>query len=228
MKIINHFDYPEISRTTHQDGSRFYVCPKTGEHLPSVTTVLSATANKEGLRLWEEFVGKKKADAVREEALLLGTLMHTHLENHVQGIPRPRGNLPIRMLAERMANKIIEKFMPHVDEVWGMEVALYFPHLYAGTTDLVGVFKGEPAIMDYKTAKNIRTRSQFEDYFLQMAAYAIAHNEVYNTDIRKGVVVMVSRDLEYMEFDLSNREYEKAVDDFLLRYDQFLTKSVAA
>lgn len=228
MKIVQHFDYPEISRVTHENGARYYVCPQTGEHLSSVTTILSATADKEDLRLWEEFVGKKKADAIREEALVLGTLMHTHLENYVQGIPRPRGNLPIRMMAERMANKVIERFMPNVDEIWGMEVALYYPHLYAGTTDLVGVYKGQPAIMDYKTAKKIRTRDQIGDYFLQMAAYATAHNEIYGTDIKKGVVVMVTRDLEYAEFDLSNAAYEKSVDDFLLRYEAFLSKKEAA
>lgn len=222
------FDYPALERVTAEDGTRHYTCPVTHSPLPSVTTILSATADKTGLLMWEEFVGKKKADRVREEALALGTLMHTHLENYIQGVDRPRGNNLIRQMAERMANRIIERGLPAVNEVWGMEVAMYFPGVYAGTTDLVGLHDGVPAIMDHKTAKKLRTWEQVSDYGDQLGAYALAHNEVYGTNIRKGVIFMVDRELGFQKFEVEGIQLERHKDNFLRRLDTYLTKAAAA
>lgn len=225
MLISKLYDYPALSRTTHPDGTRFYTCPETARPLPSVTTVLSKTADKTALHLWEEHVGAKRAQKERDEATALGTLMHTHLEHHVQGLERPGGNNLIRQMARRMSDRIIESGLVHVDEVWGMEVPLYFPGLYAGTTDLVGVYRGRPAIMDYKTAKKMRTRSMIHDYFDQMVAYSLAHNETHGSDIQTGVVFMVSRDLRFEQFVLEGEEFERHKLSFLHRLDAFYAEN---
>lgn len=228
MLLNKRFEYPVLSRVTNEDGTRFYTDPTSGHPLPSVTTVLAGTSDKSAIKVWEEFVGKKKADEVRKQATDLGTLMHTHVENFVMGIPRPRGNNLIRQQAERMADQIIEKGMANVNEVWGQEVGMYFPGLYAGTTDLVGVHQGAEAIMDHKSAKKMRSRDMIEDYFCQLAAYGLAHNEVYGTSIRKGVIFMVDRELNFKEFVLEGAEWQKYTDTFLSRYEAYLASQAAA
>jgi genome maintenance exonuclease 1 len=227
MKINRCFDYPELSRVTNADGTRFYTDPVTSEPLPSVTTVLSGTSDKAGIEAWKAFVGEAKAEKIKKEATDLGSLMHLHIENFVMGVPRPRGNNLIRVQAERMADQIITKGMCDVDEVWGQEVGMYMPSLYAGTTDLVGLHCGSPAIMDHKSAKKMRTRDMIEDYFCQMAAYALAHNEVYGTSIRKGVIFMVDRELNYQPFIIEGLEFDRYTTIFLDRFETYLTKQAA-
>lgn len=196
-----------MDRTTHNDGTRFYICPDTGAHLPSVTTILSATGDKTSLLEWRDWVGDEKADRIRDEACAIGTLMHTHLENYILGAPRPRGNNLIRKLSEGMADVVIEQGLPNVDEVWGLEVALHFPELYAGTSDIIGVYKGKPAIMDYKTTKKMKSRSKIDDYMQQGCAYALAHNLLFDTNISTVVIFMASRDFQFETFVLEGNEF---------------------
>lgn len=221
------YSYPILDRQTREDGVRHYVTPE-GERLSSVTTILSATANKEHLKLWEEWVGTKKANEIRQEAANLGTLMHENLEAYLEDRERPRGNNLIRQMARRMADVIIHKGFPKVDEIWGIEAPLYFPGLYAGTTDLVGVYEGEPAIMDYKTAKKIRKRNQIGDYFCQSCAYALAANYHYDMNIKKIVIFMVSRDLSFETFVVKGDEFSRACDEWQERIKQYENASIAA
>jgi len=221
MKLNYKFTYEKLDRVTNADGTRYYVEPKTRLALPSVTTILSATADKTGIALWEEFVGPKKAKKEKDYATALGTLVHTHIEKYILGDERPGGNNIIRVQSKLMSDQIINRGLSQVDEVWGQEVALYFPGFYAGTTDLVGVHQGEEAIMDHKTAKKMRSRDMIEDYFCQMAAYALAHNEVYGTNIRKGVIFMVDRQLQFSEFILGPLEMERYTNRFLERAEVY-------
>jgi genome maintenance exonuclease 1 len=123
-----------------------------------------------------------------------------------------------------MADTIIKNAFPDIDEVWGIEAKLYFPELYAGTSDLVGIYKGKPAIMDYKTAKKIRTLDQITDYMCQGSAYALAHNYHYGTDITQIAIFMVSRDLSYKTFEISGNEYHKYADEWRRRLEEYETK----
>ena len=107
-----------------------------------------------------------------------------------------------------MAQQIIDNGLVYVDEVWGIEQALYFPKLYSGTTDLVGVYKGEPAIMDFKQSNKPKKLEYVDDYFMQLTAYRLAHNEVYGTDIKRGVIFVCTRDEMYQQFDLDESNYK--------------------
>lgn len=221
IPINRLYHYREIERVTAPNGFRHYVCPDTGEKLPSVTTILDKTADKQHLIEWRERVGEEAAERIKKEATGLGGLMHTHLENWVQGIARPGGTNLVRQMASRMADVIIKRGLPAVEEVWGMEVALHFPYLYAGTTDLVGVWNGKPAIMDYKTAKKLRTRDQIVDYFNQGVAYCLAHNWQFDTDIKTVVIFMVDRDCNFREFVLEGGEFNRTCDQWQERLDVF-------
>ena len=209
------FNYKKINRET-LDGRRYYVTP-TGERVPSVTTILDRTKPAEArqaLAEWRKRVGEDRAQQITTEAANRGTRMHKWLENYVQtGDAGTPGTHPESQRSHRMAMKIIESGFKNVSEVWGNEVPLYFPELYAGTTDCVGVHGGEEAILDFKQTNKPKRREWIDDYFLQLTAYALAHNEVHGTKIRKGVVMMSVRpadesEPEYQEFVLEPKDFD--------------------
>lgn len=220
MLIKRCFDYPDIERVTLESGARYYVCPDSQKKLASVTTILSATSDKD-FSAWEARVGKKKADQERKYGTDLGSLVHTHMECHMLNEDRPGGNNLIRVEAKRMADVMIERAMPLVGEVWGIETPLYMPELYAGTTDVVGIYAGKPSIMDFKTAKKLRKLEDIMDYRDQLSAYMACHNEKYGTAIDQGVIFMVSRDLKFEIFLFDENEMSRGFDSFLTRVERY-------
>lgn len=225
MYINNLFKYRPMERETLPSGVRYYVCPDTGNKLPSVTTVLDATGDKKALLEWKKRVGEVKAEKEKVEASKLGSLMHEHLECHVLEMERPAGNNYARVMARKMADLVIDNGLVNVDEVWGSEIALYYPQLFAGTTDLIGIHKGVPTIMDFKTTKKMKKREHIDNYFCQLTAYALAHNHLYGTNIETGVIFMASREFTYQEFVLKGDEFHAKKDQFLDRLGQFLDRS---
>ena len=67
-----------------------------------------------------------------------------------------------------------------------------------------------------KTAKKIKRKDWIEDYFLQGAAYANAHNVMYETNIDSIAILMVDRDLLFKEFLVEKKEF----DSFTGRWKQ--------
>lgn len=218
-QIVKRYPYFTLDRETNAAGERMYSTPDGP--MPSVTTVLSATADTAGLDAWRQFVGEAKANQIRDEATGLGSLMHEHLECHIQEIERPRGTNLVRQMARNMADTIIKRGLVHVDEVWGFEIPLYFPHLYAGTADLLGTWNGAQAIMDYKTTNKMKTKDQLVDYGCQLAAYAKAHNHLFGTKIETGVIFMVSRDLKFAEYSFEGSEFQDCLDNWDKRVAEF-------
>ena len=205
--IKNKYDYQEIKKKS-VEGKRLYACPD-GNAVASVTTILDATKDKTHLIAWRKRVGEQKAKEVVTEASGVGTRMHKYLEDYVEsGNWGKPGSNPYAKQAHNMAKQIKDNVMDHV-EIWGSEVQLYHPKIYAGTTDLVGTNKGQPAIMDFKQTNKPKKEEWVEDYYLQLTAYALAHNELYGTDIKEGHVFMCSRDLQYQQFDLLPDDFAK-------------------
>jgi genome maintenance exonuclease 1 len=199
---------------------RVYLTPD-GESLPSVTTILSATKDMTHLNEWRDRIGHAKAQQITTEAAGVGTAMHANLERFVIGEQRQPGNAPVHVQANKMADVIIENGLSKVSEVWAMEQSLYFPGLFSGTTDLVGVYNGEPAICDHKQTNKPKKAEWVEDYYLQLVAYAEAHNEVYKTNIRRGVIFMCSRAFEYQQFDLTPENYNKYQDMWFTKVEEY-------
>ena len=223
MYIPNKYNYVSINRETI-NGERRYATPD-GEKLPSVTTILSATAHKEKLQKlqeWRNRVGAKKAQEITTEAAGRGTRMHKWIEDYIKtgqiGTP---GSNPYSIQSHKMAETIIYQGLSKCNEFWGTEVPLYFPKIYAGTTDLVGVHDGDEAIMDHKQSNKLKKREWIEDYFLQLAAYANAHNEVHGTKIRKGVIFMCTADNIYQEFIVEGNEFDEWSDKWFRRLEQY-------
>ena len=219
--VTEKFTYERLKRV-EVEGKRRYAAPG-GPPVASVTTILDATKDKTHLIQWRKRVGEKKAQEIVTEAAGVGTRMHKYLEDYIEfgEWPEPGSN-PYAKQAHMMATQIKENAMVHVDEIWGSEVPLYVPGIYAGTTDLVGTYKGQPCIMDFKQTNKPKKEEWVYDYFLQLTAYAIAHNEVHGTDIREGHVFMCSRAGEYQQFDIWPDEFDDWKEEWWKRvYDYY-------
>lgn len=224
MTLINNkFIYEKLKRV-EVNGKRRYETPG-GPPVASVTTILSETKDKTHLIEWRKRVGEQKAQEITTEAAGVGTRMHKYLEDYIDTGEWPTaGSNPYAQQAHNMATVIKVHAMDDVDEIWGSEVPLYIPQMYAGTTDLVGVYKGQPCIMDFKQTNKPKKKEWVEDYYLQMTAYALAHNEIHGTNIREGHVFMCSRALEYQQFDLWPDEFDDWSNKWWDRVYQYYEK----
>ena len=216
------YEYVDLSRETSET-ERVYLNGE--ERLYSVTTILSKTRpENDSLQKWRERVGEEEAERIRTEAAARGTEMHSILERQLR-----EGSLwdyypdtPEKKRAYKMACVIMDQGFPSIDQIYGCEVSLYYPGKYAGTADVIGKHLGEEAIMDFKQTNTPKRRRKYLwDYFQQLAAYALAHNELFGTKIKKGVIMMCSVDCFYQEFVLEGYEFERAVDAWNERLERF-------
>jgi len=220
MKRNSSYRYPRTVREM-VEGQRHYILNE--EKLPSVTTILSATQSaekRESLAKWRLRVGEETATRIVDSAAVRGTAMHKILEKYVLG----EGYLDettVGKQAHNMALQVIQSGLSNITEYYGTECTLYYPGLYAGQTDLVAIHKGEDAIIDFKQTNKPKKREWIEDYCLQLAAYAMAHNFIYKTKITKGVVMMCSKDNYYQEFVIEGAEFQKYKHNFLRRVDEY-------
>ena len=224
MKRNNKYIYPKTVRET-LDGIRHYNI-NDKEKLPSVTTILKATESQEkqdSLAAWRARVGEETAAKITEESSSRGTAMHKILEKYIL----EEGYLDLTNVgkqAHNMAIRVIEQGLCNLTEYYGTECTLYYPGRYAGQTDLVAVHKGSDAIIDFKQTNKPKREEWIGDYFLQLGAYAMAHNFVYKTKITKGVVMMCSKDNYYQEFVVEGTKFQQYQHDFLRRVNEYYQK----
>ena len=219
LKITSPYPYQEFKRKS-VNGKRLYENPY-GDPVPSVTTILDKTKPKEkreALNRWKKRVGEANAQRIVAEASDNGSRMHAILEYWVKN-ETYTGETTI--LSETMANIIKENVRSDIDEVWGSEVNLCYPQLYAGTTDLVGVYKGKPTIMDFKQTNKPKKREWIDDYFMQGAAYALAHNELYETKIESIAIFMCSREGQFQLFEVDQKEFTDWETKWATRLQEF-------
>ena len=220
MKLDFKYKYPKSMREVIK-GKRHYAINQ--DKLPSVTTILSATQSADkaaSLAAWRKRVGEDSATRIVDSAGARGTAMHKILEEYIKG----DGYMDLTTVgqeAHNMAKVVIEKGLCNVSEIYGLEATLYYPGLYAGATDLVALHKGDIAICDFKQTNKPKKREWIEDYCVQLAAYIMAHNYVYKTEIQKGVIMMCSKDNYYQEFIIQGLEMRKYQHEFLKRVDQY-------
>jgi len=221
MKLNSLYQYPTSTRALIK-GQRHYDVAQ--EKLPSVTTILAATQSEEkkkSLAAWKERVGANEAERIKDQAASRGTVMHHILEGWL--LDKPHVDLtPVGQQAEKMAYQIWKDGLKdRLKEFWGLEVTLYYPGLYAGATDVVGVYDGAESIVDFKQSNKPKRKEWIGDYLLQLAAYALAHNEVYGTQINKGVNLICTKDNYFQEFVFEGNEFRQAKFDWLRRVDQY-------
>lgn len=219
INLVRRYKYERLTRQDNPAGRRYV--NRHGEHLPSVTTILDKTKDKSKLIEWINRVGEEEAERIKREAASVGTSMHAYIESHIKMRPVPSAKYPWQYKAYRMAASLMEAYFPDIDEIWGSEVMVYRRGSYAGTTDLAAVFRGTPSIVDFKQSNKMKKREWIDDYFIQLAAYASAHNEMYNTDIRQGVILMASQDGLLKEFIICGREFDSYLDQWNAKVKSF-------
>jgi len=219
LKKNNKYNYIQGKQITdHATGVRFY--DFAGVRLPSVTTVLARTKNQEYLTAWKNKIGNEKAESIKNLSSKRGTSMHKFLESHIQGVGYD-DLTTIGREAKPMADKIIQMGLTPVEEYYGSEVMLHYPGLYAGSTDLVCLHNGLETIVDFKQANRAKKEEWIEDYYIQIAAYAMAHDAYYGSSIEQGVIMICTPDLYYQEFKIEGAELRKWKHTFLKRLDHY-------
>ena len=217
MKKNNKYTY--ITGTRIEDhGSRLY--DVNGSRLPSVTTILGATKNQQFLKDWKAKVGEQEADRIKNLSSSRGTAMHKFLEHHVLGTGYD-DLTGLGQEAKAMAEKIIDVGLAPVEEYYGSEVTLYYPGLYAGSTDLVCIHNGKDTVVDFKQSNRPKKQEWIGDYYLQIAAYAMAHDYVHGSNIEQGIIMVCTPDLYYQEFVVNGAELRQAKHSFLKRLDMY-------
>ena len=200
--------YPSLKRT-EVNGVRHYV----GTSLvvvPSVTTILSATSDKTHLLAWRKRVGDAEANRISTESAGLGTIVHNSIEKYMLGKEyEVQGTNAARAMARDMVASLAKNGLCHINEVWGLECGLIAEGLYAGTADCVGIYKGAPCIIDFKTSKQIKKKEWITDYFLQCSAYRLAYNEMFGTQINRAVILMIDRNANFQDFVIEDDELDE-------------------
>ena len=221
MEWNKKFTYPRSTRSLI-NGSRHYSLD--GSNLPSVTTILKVTQSEEdkaAIEAWKQRVGHKEANRIKNEASSRGSSMHSYLEQYLLG----KFNLDLLDEEERskkMANEIIDNGLKDkLSEVWGAEATVYFPGKYAGTADCIGIYEGKESILDFKQSNKPKKEEYIEDYFLQVGAYSLAHNTVYNSKITQGVILICTVDRLFQDFKIEGTDLIKYQNKFLERVEQF-------
>ena len=221
MKWNNKFIYPKSTRSII-NGSRHYNLD--GSNLPSVTTILKATQSEEdkaGIAAWKERVGHKEAERIKNEASNRGSSMHSYIEQFLLG----KFNLDLleeENKSKKMAEEIIDNGLKNkLSEVWGAEATVYYPGKYGGTADCIGVYEGKETILDFKQSNKPKKEEYIEDYFLQLGAYTLAHNTVYNSRITQGVILLCTVDRLFQDFKIEGNELINFQNQFLEKVEQF-------
>jgi genome maintenance exonuclease 1 len=217
VPIRNKFVYYRLQRLDLSTGRVYSL--DGNPPVPSVTTILSSTKDKAHLDEWANRVGQDEAERIKNEAATVGTHMHNCVERLLLNRPLETPRTWLQVKGYRMGYTLIEKFFPHVDEAWGTEIPLLYPGRYAGTSDFIGVYKGKPCIVDFKQTNKMKRRAWIEDYFVQLAAYAVAHNQQHGTTINQGVILMVAQDGEVQEFVSVGREFDGYCDQWWRRVE---------
>ena len=219
IKRNEKFKYIEGKQLTdHETGTRVYEV--VGTKLPSVTTILGATKDQEFLKKWKAKVGEAKAEEIKNLSSRRGTAMHKYLECYIES-KGYEDLTDIGVQAKPMAQKIIEIGLAPVDEYYGSEVTLYYPGLYAGSTDLVCRHNGMETIVDFKQSNRPKREEWIEDYYLQIAMYAMAHDYVYGSKIEQGVIMVCTPDLYYQEFKTQGADLRAWKHKALKRIDMY-------
>ena len=219
MKKANKFNYIRGKQITDSDsGKRIYDI--VGYRLPSVTTILGQTKNQQFLKDWKSRVGEAEAERIKNLSSKRGTSMHKFLESHIEGVGYD-DLTGIGQEAKPMAQKIIAEGLLPIEEYYGSEVTLYYPGLYAGSTDLVCNHNGLDTIIDFKQSNRPKKVEWIEDYYLQIAAYCMAHDYVYKSQIRQGIIMICTPDLYYQEFKFQDKELRSWKHKWLKRLDMY-------
>jgi genome maintenance exonuclease 1 len=210
------YNYEQIERE-EGPGGRSY----GKDRLPSVTRILDATKDKTYLKDWVDRVGQEEADRIKNTSSRIGMHMHTVVERMVayRDLPKPTNWDMIK--GYELGYRLIREQFHDINEIWGSEVILWSPGRYAGTTDMVGVYRGKSAIIDFKQSNKPKRHEWIKDYWHQVSAYALAHDALFGTHIEMGVVMVALQTGGTQVFTTMGAEFNGHKADWLERVEQY-------
>jgi genome maintenance exonuclease 1 len=220
MKLVNPYEYKPLSRI--ETGNFRCYDLGNGFPVPSVTTILDATTDKAFLEEWKERVGEAEAKKISEQSSSVGTQIHLNLENYIKHGTTPSG----KMLERLLSKLLIDKALPKITDVWGLEAQLYVTDLYAGTADMIALFNSVPSICDFKNSRKFKKKEWIENYFLQLVFYGHAHNTMFGTNINQGVVMVATWDGVYQEFVINGDEWKHYEEKMWKRLEMFYSQVI--
>lgn len=175
-------------KTKSIDGKRHYLTP-SGEKLISITTLLSHF-KKNSIAEWRKKVGDAEADRITREASTGGTKFHSAAELYLDGKDHTKF---VQTEEEKSQFDCLKTHLDnYLDATWWQEIPLYSKRLgVAGRVDLIGVHKGKPTIIDFKTSRKWKKKDWIHDYFMQATFYAMAFYEMTGYPI-KDLCILIS------------------------------------
>ena len=205
------YNYP-VYHVNKINNIRFYSVSEN-LNVPSVTSILRLTNPKQPIN----FSLNYKTDSME-----IGNYMHKYLEHYVSRDDSFHSDTKNYVIAKKLAQIIIDNFIDNLDEAWGTEVSVLYKNLYAGTIDLIGKKDERLSVIDYKSSYRKKTKEEMEEHFLQLAAYAVAHDWQYKTNIDSLIVFLAIRNGEFEKTVISGQELDSYKEKWFERLDVFL------
>ena len=215
--MFNHVDLtlPKLSRETI-DGARYYSVPDEDELLKLVSiTSVTSHFNKEIFVKWRKKVGNEEADRITKAATSRGTDMHTLTEHYLKN-----DDLPTVQPISDFLFKIAKGELNKIDNIHALEGSLYSKELgIAGTVDCIAEYKGDLAIIDFKTSKKPKPRNWVEHYFVQCMAYGCMLYEITGISVKKLVIIMACENGECVVYEESDKaKYIKLLSKYIRKF----------
>jgi hypothetical protein len=189
MINFTHVQCPDINEldTETVDGKRHYKTPD-GKLYPSVTTVLGELS-KQGIAAWRARVGNDVANRISAQASTRGTAVHKLCEDYINNEPNYLdGHMPANVETFNTLKGLLDE---HLDNIVMQEVPLYSHYLeVGGRVDCIGEWNGKLSVIDFKTSKRPKRRSQISNYFMQASAYCVMFEELTKIPITQTIIVM--------------------------------------
>ena len=216
IPLRKKYRYQKLVRNDGPEGRTY-----GDEKLPSVTRILDATRDRAKIDEWVQRIGKEEAERIKTTAATTGTHMHNVIERMIAGksLPRPTNWLMVK--GYEMGYRLVMEQFSSVDEIWGSEITLYFPQRYAGTTDMVGIYKGKSAIIDFKQSNKPKRHEWITDYFHQLSAYALAHDALFGTNIEMGVIMVALQTGGTQVFTTTGHEFNTFKIGWIERVEKY-------
>lgn len=208
----------EFKSKTNAYGKRMYNV-EGDVWYPSVTTVIGqADPNKQAsLDAWRKRIGPDEAAKKTKAASDRGTGVHDPLDAWLNDQTYVLHEDSPREVAIPF-NQIKKQLTVNLSEIWCNEQCLVSHELKtAGRVDLIGIWKGKPAIIDFKTASKKKQEDWIKDYFLQETTYALMFYEMTGILIEDIVTIIGNETL------FKPQIFEKKIHPFITTVNKVFT-----
>ena len=206
MSLINNdiaysplFNYREYE-VIKQNNFRYY---KIEDNLvPSVTSILRLSRYKQ----------KDTFSARQADSFEIGNLMHSYLDKYIRKEEIIIKDTSNSKIAFQLSKSIIDNIFPNIDKFFASEATIHEDYNYAGRLDLLAEIDGKLTVIDYKSSFRKKSSYQIDEHFQQLAAYASAHDKMFNTKIEQAMIFIAYKDTfehEVVEAGLSSLQNYK-------------------